>query len=233
MNVPLPYPHDIPDLESYEFHAITEAVEPKWSEFHDFLSLANGQPVVVVVDLAGIIGSRRVKVLDKIKAATQSCFADEVNLNSAVAQLNRRLCGSEEGFFVVLLAVALDPATHTLNVINAGNFPPIFRSAKGDVEDLGKDNLGLPLGILEDVQYQHSSLRLQPGDSLILFTDGMVDAEDANNEAFGLERIEQLVAASNGTPKQIVDSLLEQVREHLTGATQYDDITLVCMQRRK
>jgi serine phosphatase RsbU (regulator of sigma subunit) len=233
MNVPLPLPQDVPELECYELHATTEVAGSHCGDFYDFLSLANGQLVIVVGDIAGIIGPPIVKVLDKTKVATQSCFAGEVTPAFAVAQLNRRLCGFEEEFFVVLLAVALDPATHTLNVINGGHFPPILRSAKGDVEDLGKDNLGLPLGVLEDVKYQHSSLHLQPGDSLILFTDGIVDATNANHEAFGLEKIEQLVAASDGAPKQIVDLLLEHVQDHMTGTTQDDDITLVCIQRRR
>jgi serine phosphatase RsbU (regulator of sigma subunit) len=221
----------MPVIDGYDFYAVTEAVQSYCGEFYDFLRLANGQLAIVLVDVAGIIGNRVVKVLTRIKAESQACFAGEVTATFAVAQLNQRLCDIGEDAFVTLIAVVLDPQTHAVTVVNAGHFPPILRRAKGNIEDPGKDKMGLPLGILQGQEYQHWSFHLQPGDSLMLFTDGFVDAENTKHEPYGVERMEQQFAVSHGSPKQIVDLLLEQVRDHLTGATQYDDITLVCIQR--
>ncbi len=149
-----------------------------------------------------------------------------------VERLNRSLCeyGASERF-VTFLLIRLDGRRHTLTVVNAGHMPPLVRRADGKIEVVGDRQAGLPLGVMAEVRYRSSRISIHPGDVVVLYTDGVSDALDPEGRPFGLAGLERILAVAppdvDGTGEAILDSL----RTHAAGRSQYDDITLLCLGR--
>ena len=123
----------------------------------------------------------------------------------------------------------LDPATGQLEYVSAGHPFPFLRRADGSVEELGQG--GLPLGIREPLPYRPGTTTLAPGDLLVLYTDGLVEATDPRGtEAFGYERLRALTA-SGGEPQALHDGILAAFDAHVGGEPLLDDLTLVVVAR--
>jgi hypothetical protein len=146
-----------------------------------------------------------------------------------VGRLNRRLChtGDRRAFMSLFYGI-LDPATGELHAVCAGHPYPVKVSAAGVLEELGSG--GLPLGIREDLQLASIRARLEPGDLLLLYSDGLPEAVNAAGESFGFERMKSL-AKPGGTPSAIVDRILAAHRQHLGEEPLTDDWTVLALRR--
>ncbi|HVS36380.1 MAG TPA: PP2C family protein-serine/threonine phosphatase, partial [Gemmataceae bacterium] len=137
--------------------------------------------------------------------------------------------------FVTLTAAVVDPKTHVVTLVNAGHFSPLlFRQNGGSLADaVPKKTAGVPLGIMEGYAFESCQVTLDPGDSLILFSDGLHDMLSPGNEAFGLPGIHSAVLEASGpaTPRLIGERLLQSVMHHASGREAPDDLTLVCFGR--
>jgi serine phosphatase RsbU (regulator of sigma subunit) len=148
------------------------------------------------------------------------------------------LAGSMDRF-VTFAAAVLDPVQNAVTVVNAGHMPPLlYCPTSGTLVDaIDADLGGPPLGLVEGYQYQSAQVALQQGDSLILYTDGVTDASNAQNQPFAMKGIRAAVlnedAVGSGPPRPEVvgRQLLEAVRKHSAGRAQNDDIALVCFGR--
>jgi sigma-B regulation protein RsbU (phosphoserine phosphatase) len=146
-----------------------------------------------------------------------------------IAMLNRTLCrtGTRRTFMTVFYAL-LSPATGDLVSVCAGHPFPLLRRAGGRVEELGRG--GLPLGVRDDLAPEPQAVTLGPGDLLVLYTDGLAEALDARAEAFGYERIADLVRPG-GTPQEVHDRILAAFDAHVGEEPLLDDLTLLVMAR--
>jgi sigma-B regulation protein RsbU (phosphoserine phosphatase) len=134
---------------------------------------------------------------------------------------------SKSGMFVTLFYGFLDSASRTLTYVNAGHNPPIlYRALDGTLTELAAT--GIAMGVLDDADYSQDSIPLAPGDILILYTDGITEAENAKQEMFDLKRLEQVILASRDLPaKEMTAAILSSVRDFSGGHPQSDDITLM------
>jgi sigma-B regulation protein RsbU (phosphoserine phosphatase) len=125
----------------------------------------------------------------------------------------------------------LDAASHTLRFANGGhNYPLLHRAANGHVEQLQAP--GIVLGVIPNPRFDEATIRLEPGDVLCLYTDGVTEAMNQRRQLFGEERlIEVLRHTSHLAPDQIVQRILDAVHGFTAGAPQNDDITLVVLKR--
>jgi serine phosphatase RsbU (regulator of sigma subunit) len=192
--------------------------------------LPNGRVAIVLADVVGH-GVAAAMLMAKLSAETRFCVATESQPKAAVTNLNTRLCGLEIDRFVTLVLVVINPRTHQATIVNAGHLPPLYRRADGRVEEVGKATAGVPLGIAERVEYKQVGLQLEPGDSLTLLTDGLPEALDRDMQQYGLQRVRQQLQESTGTSESIGTSLLADVRRHLDGRAQDDDVCLVVVRR--
>ena len=108
---------------------------------------------------------------------------------------------------------------------------PIFRRADGSIEEPGDDEAGIPLGIMDGVEYKQASVTLESGESLTLYTDGLDEAVNASGEQYTIERMREGVKAADGTPKGTGEAIVTDVRAHITGCLQDDDMCLVVLRR--
>src|SRR6202043_2228678 len=156
----------------------------------------------------------------------------EPDLGQAVTKLNDLLYEftSQADRFVTLAVAVLDPVEHTLTMVSAGHASPLLYRPNGEPleEVVSKRVAGVPLGIMEGYPFDSCQISLQPGESLLIFTDGVTDALDVNNKQFNPSGIQAaLQTAGHASPKQLVDRLARAVQVHATGREPFDDVTLV------
>jgi sigma-B regulation protein RsbU (phosphoserine phosphatase) len=117
-----------------------------------------------------------------------------------------------------------------LTAVNAGHCPVLIRRRNGGIERI--ESSGLPLGILGNASYKETTSSLEPGDLVLLYTDGLTEAEDPDEEEFGVERVEQVVARlSDATAEAACGELLRVVEEFTQGQPLQDDATLLVVER--
>jgi sigma-B regulation protein RsbU (phosphoserine phosphatase) len=117
-----------------------------------------------------------------------------------------------------------------LRAVNAGHLPLLIRRRNGAIDEVNSS--GLPLGILEIDNYRDEDAVLEPGDLLLLFTDGLTEAEDDDDEEFGVERLKEVVAGLDGaSAEEACDAILTEVGRHLGEGSMQDDATLLVVER--
>jgi sigma-B regulation protein RsbU (phosphoserine phosphatase) len=125
----------------------------------------------------------------------------------------------------------IDPKLHQLTVVNAGHMDPLVRRASGTIEAVGRAGAGTPLGVIASVVYRRVAVALEPGDLVVLYTDGVTESMDRDHQPFGVERLTNVLAAAPQGVAAVGEAILAAVREHAVGRSQSDDITIVCFER--
>jgi serine phosphatase RsbU (regulator of sigma subunit) len=226
-------PQRRPDVAGYEFFDHYESAQEIGGDYYDFVPLPGGRLAVLLGDVAGK-GVPAALVMARFSVEARVCLESEPDLAAAVARLNAVMVRSAVAErFVTLAATVLDPAAHTATLVSAGHPSPLLcRHAGGQVEKaVPLQTAGPPVGIAEGQVYRSCQLPLLPGDSLVLFSDGVSDALDAQGRPFGTRGIHEVLRQEQSGPHQTGERLLRAVKQHAAGCRQNDDITLVCFGR--
>jgi serine phosphatase RsbU (regulator of sigma subunit) len=226
-------PQSLPEVPGYEFYAYYEAAQQVGGDYYQFTSMPGGRLAVLLGDVAGK-GVAAALVMAKFSVEARVCLLAEPDLAKAVSKLNAVMSKAAlADRFVTLVTVVLDPAGHTATLVNAGHPSPLIsRRASGTLEEAApKDTSGPPIGIIDGIDYECRQVRLEPGDSLVLFSDGVTDAMNAEEHTFRTRGVRAVLEAGNVAPQELGERLLAAVKRHSRGCTQNDDITLVCFGR--
>jgi sigma-B regulation protein RsbU (phosphoserine phosphatase) len=154
-----------------------------------------------------------------------------------IALANRLICADAAGgMFVTLFYALLDPATGALTYVNAGHNPPLLHRANRQV---GPDNLielgrtGMALGVVDDAAFEQRTVQFHPGDLVLLYTDGITEALDEQEQDFGVQRLQQVLVQRHRAPVADIVEAIEQVLEaYVDDLSPFDDITMVAVRRR-
>jgi sigma-B regulation protein RsbU (phosphoserine phosphatase) len=160
------------------------------------------------------------------QASLKTLSTAQVPLTELVANMNKYACSNSQGGlrFTTAFLSEYDPARHIFTYINAGHNNPILRRSTGLIERL--DVGGLPLGIQPEAIYESASVALSAGDWLIIFTDGLVEAENAHQEEYGETRLLGAIAAgAAGTPQEMLTRMMAEVDLFVGATPQHDDVT--------
>jgi len=200
-------------------------------DYFDFLPYPDGRVALLVGDVAGK-GMPAALLMSSLQARVQVLFDEPADLAALVTRLNRIInsnCPANR--FISFFIGVLDPKTGQLNYVNAGHNPPLLARRDGTVEKL--DCTGLILGIMPSARYEQQTVTLQPGDIVVLFSDGVTEASRPDvDEEFGEERLAQAVFKLRDLPaKSIIEAINQQVQEFTVGSPPADDITLVIAKR--
>jgi serine phosphatase RsbU (regulator of sigma subunit) len=130
-----------------------------------------------------------------------------------------------------MIAAVVNPQTHELTLVNAGHMAPLIRRTDGSIEEVGEDDAGLPLGVAPGFEYSAYTRKLEPGDVVLVFTDGISEAMNQERSLYGLERLRTELAAPNIAPAELGEHILDDVRKFADGFAQSDDMCLVCFGR--
>ena len=160
------------------------------------------------------------------QASLKTLSTAQVALPELVANMNKYACSNSQGGlrFTTAFLAEYDAARRIFTYINAGHNNPILRRSNGLIERL--DVGGLPIGIQADAKYESASTALEPGDWLIIFTDGLVEAVNARDEDFDEPRLlSVLEAGPSATPKELLDRLMGSLDLFVGSTPQHDDVT--------
>ncbi len=223
-------PSQMPRDERYDIAAIWQPALNCGGDCYDLLELGSGRLGLLVSDVAGK-GVPAALLMANAQALLRA-FADvAAPPHEVMAKINRSLCRQHvSGRFVTSFYGVLDIDAYRLTFTNAGHNPPLLVRVDGRVERLNTG--GLVLGILDDVRYEQQTVELHRGDRLVLFTDGITEAEPADGIAFGDERlIDDVRAELDSTARSLVDRLMHTVSRFTGGAFQ-DDATVIAVRIR-
>lgn len=226
-------PQHPPEVEGYEFRDAYHAALEVGGDYYDFLQLPDSHLGIVIGDVSGK-GVSAALYMAKLSSDVRFHSAGQTEPAEVLSRLNRAMGSQvEEGMFVTLLFVSLNTRTGEMKIANAGHLPPMVRRADGK-KILTLDSPGnFPLGISDEGKYQQESFQLRLGDTVAVFTDGVVEAIDPDLEQYGWERLSEAMTASDGRPEEMLERILSSVRSFCRGALQSDDITLVCFGPKK
>jgi phosphoserine phosphatase RsbU/P len=181
--------------------------------------------VFAVADVAGK-SIPAAMLMATFQASLKTLSTAQVALPELVANMNKYACSNSQGGlrFTTAFLAEYDAANRVFAYINAGHNNPILRRSSGSIEHL--DVGGLPLGILAEAKYESASAALAPGDWLIIFTDGLVEAENARQEEYGEARLLSLLGANaSSTPQEFLELLMASLDLFVGSTPQHDDVT--------
>jgi serine phosphatase RsbU (regulator of sigma subunit)/pSer/pThr/pTyr-binding forkhead associated (FHA) protein len=226
-------PQQLPVVPEYEFFAFNASAMEVGGDYYDFISLPGHRLGILLGDVAGK-GVAAALITVKFSVEARSCLLNEKDPARAVGKLNELMCRAAlTDRFVTLIAAVLDPATHSVVLVNAGHPSPLLsRFATGVVEKAAPPVVaGMPIGVDENHVYNSRKIDLQAGDRLLFFSDGVTDAMDAHDRAFGAKGAQRILEGPYCTPRKTGDLLVQAVKRHTAQCSQYDDITLVSFGR--
>ena len=222
-------PHDLPLVPGYLFAHSYRTANEVGGDYYDLTLLPDGRLSLMLGDASGH-GMAAGLVMAIADATLNTALDLDPSPERVLTLLNRTLCrtGTKRTFMSVFYAVLI-PQTGELQYVCAGHPFPLLRRANGAIEELGCG--GFPLGLREPLDVVRRSVTLQPGDLLLLYTDGLPEAVDAMGKiAFGYERI-QATLELGGTPQAVHDGILRNFDRHVGEEALLDDLTLVVVAR--
>jgi serine phosphatase RsbU (regulator of sigma subunit) len=221
-------PKELPTLPGWRLAAYYRPARAIGGDFYDFLELPDGQVALVAGDVTdkGIPAAL-------VMTTTHSIFRGDapglVSPSAVLEQANNRLYPDiPANMFVTCLYAVLDPHSGRLRYANAGHNLPYVATADGVTELRAR---GMPLGAMPDMTYEENEAYLAPGESILLHSDGLVEAHNPAGEMFGFPRLQEIVENSSGS-EHLIDECLTELKEFVgSDWEQEDDITLVTLQR--
>jgi serine phosphatase RsbU (regulator of sigma subunit)/anti-sigma regulatory factor (Ser/Thr protein kinase) len=221
-------PKQLPELPGWQVAAYYRPAREVGGDFYDVIPLPEGRVGFVVGDVTDK-GVPAALVMAATRSVLRASAQRLVEPGEVLERVNEHLCPDMPAkMFVTCLYGVLDPATGHFRFANAGHDLPYVKTAGGSEELRAR---GMPLGLMTGMRYEEKETILEPGDSLLLHSDGVVEAHDPDGEMFGFPRLKQAVADYPGGG-ELIDRVLSDLHAH-TGphAEQEDDITMVTLQR--
>jgi serine phosphatase RsbU (regulator of sigma subunit)/tetratricopeptide (TPR) repeat protein len=226
-------PEEIPSLTGWQLSAILEPARETSGDYYDFIPLPNGQLGIVVADVADK-GAAAALYMTSSRTLIRSYAVEYPSQPELVlSSVNQRiLTETHAGLFVTIFYGVLDPTTGRLTYCNAGHNPPFLFSSQegGAVQELHKT--GMALGIAEGGTWEQGEAMLAPSDVLIIYSDGLTEAQNEQETLFSEERLEKTAKANLGrSAQEIQEAMLEEVHDFVGDAPRSDDLTLVILKR--
>jgi serine phosphatase RsbU (regulator of sigma subunit) len=199
-------------------------------DYFDFFSYPSGKVALALGDVSGK-GMPASLMMMGLQARVQVLAEDTGDLSGLMTRLNKITCANcPSNRFVTFFFSVLDPATGDLAFCNAGHNPPIVIRASGGAEML--EGGGPVLGILPVACYWEQHARLEPGDMLVLYSDGVTEATNPGEQEYGEERLIALVSSLRSqAAAEIVNAVTRDVARWVSGAAPADDVTLIVAKR--
>ena len=198
-------------------------------DFYDFIELQDGKIGLVMADVSGK-GVPAAFFMAVARTTLRDLAGQYCDPGACLARTNEVLCQQNPmDLFVTVFYCILDPASGALRYANGGHNPPYLRRADGTIESLSGAG-GLVLGAMEGIVYPEHAVRLVAGDRLVLYTDGVTEAFNQADEAYGTERlIAEIREHGDGAAPEIVEGVCRSVAAFAGAAPQSDDITLIVL----
>jgi sigma-B regulation protein RsbU (phosphoserine phosphatase) len=213
-----------------EICGVTRPANTVGGDFYDVLPLADGRVIITLGDVAGK-GSPAALLMALLLAVLRTLVEEQLEAAALMARLNVQICRhSPTSRFITIFYGVYDPATGELTYVNAGQNPPLIRRLDGRYERL--TCTGVALGMFEHSQFRAVSSHIRPGDLLVLYSDGITEAEDPSGqplEESGLELVIERYALEGAA--RLTAHVLSAVEAHARQARFHDDLTILILRR--
>src|ERR1700733_141189 len=227
-------PSQPPSVPGLEIAFATRPANTVAGDYYDIFARASAEPgsntfLIAVADVAGK-SIPAAMLMATFQASLKTLSSTHGPLTELVARMNRYACSnSQRGRrFTTAFIAEYEPLSRRLIYVNAGHNNPILRRRTGSIERLEAG--GVPLGVMEDATYESGESILQPGDWLAIFTDGVIEAENMQQQEYGEARfIGMLHSGVMTTPDVLLESNLTDLDRFAGNAPQHDDVTCVLM----
>jgi serine phosphatase RsbU (regulator of sigma subunit) len=220
-------PHGEPTMPGLEISGCCRAAENVGGDYYGYISMPDGSLGLVMADVSGHGVAAALYM-----AAAKGALRAEARRILSPAELLRRANGALVGdfsasdVFATVFVGRFGPGGRGLEYANGGHNPPLLVRGDGSVEALGPT--GPALGFIPGLDYREESRRLESGDVLVVYTDGLVESRDSKNRLYGMDRLrEAAIGCRELSAAGIRDRLLEGLESHCDGKTAHDDVTLV------
>ena len=223
-------PDRAPGIPGYRLDGVTYPCHEVGGDFYDFIELPGGRVGIAFGDVAGK-GLPAAMLMSNLLASLRSCIEFDPPVDLLIERLNRQACRSFPiDRFVTFFYGVLDPRSHTLTWANAGHCSPYI--VRDGVPAIRLAPGGLPLGLDAGFAYHSAVQPLEPGDSLVCFSDGVTEARNDDEEEFGEDRLELILRGRNGaTPRQFMEGIVGAIDAHCGSRRYEDDLTMLVLHR--
>lgn len=221
-------PRRLPAMRGIDVTALMVPAREVGGDFYDYFMIDDDHFAVVIADVSGKgIPAAFFMAISRTLLKSNALFLREPA--QVATRLNEQLCAeNEQLMFVTAFFAVLDMRCGMLDFVNAGHNPPVLRDKRGGVRLLPRGQ-NPALAVVHDRQYQPGRIRLRAGDTLLLYTDGMTEANDPTGAMFGEQRLLDAVALHDPACEDLPQALLRRVRAFEAGCAQADDITCVAL----
>ena len=219
-----------PDRHEFDIFAVMEPAREVGGDFYDFFLIDEDHLCLVMADVSGK-GIPAALFMMISKTILQSCAMLGVSPAEILNKTNEALCSNNQvEMFVTVWLGILEISTGRLTCANAGHEYPVLKKADGEFA-VYKDKHGLVIGGMEGTKYKEYTLHLEKGDKIFLYTDGVPEATEAENQMFGIGRmLDTLNASPDADPEQLLHNVREAVRGFVRDAEQFDDLTMLSLE---
>ncbi|MFQ5650682.1 MAG: SpoIIE family protein phosphatase [bacterium] len=225
-------PDTHPRIDGLRISAKSIPTKEVGGDFYDFLQIEEGKLGIVVGDVSGH-GVSAAMVMTAAMSAMRFAAEEKRRTDEVLTMVNARLHKDiQNHMFVALFYGIFDPVNHTMRYTNAGQTLP-FLLRDGEIRFLPQAEKSdrFPLGIVQATTYEQLVLKLKPGDKLIFYTDGIVDAMNGSDESYGFHRFSASIRGnSNFAPDEMVDNLIHAMHAYCGETNVHDDVTLVILE---
>jgi serine phosphatase RsbU (regulator of sigma subunit) len=224
-------PAGCPKIEGFEIAAYSVSAMEVGGDFYDFIEMGADKAGLIIGDVTGKSVSGAL-VMSASRSIFRMLSEEDFSVADIMIRANRRTKRDiKSGMFVALLYAVLDARNKQVGMCSAGQTQPIhFQAATKSAKLLETIGDTFPLGILEEVDYQETQIQLAPGDKLVFYTDGIVEAMNRNSEMFGFERLQDIIQSSRlSTADGLLKEIVEGVNAFAEGAPQHDYITVIVL----
>jgi sigma-B regulation protein RsbU (phosphoserine phosphatase) len=226
-------PAGVPQIPGWDFAARWQPARQVSGDFYDFIPGQAGQIDLVLADVSGK-GMPAALFMALSRTIVRASMGHSPSAAEDIGRANHLVCAdAKDGMFVTVFCARLGPDTGDVAYVNAGHNPPLL-CKQGDGEEPLTElrPTGMALGIIEDFDFEQGSAHLDPGDFLLLYTDGVPDATSLQSERFEMERLRRVVLEHRHVSAAGIVTAIERAIGEFTGATaQFDDIAIMIAKR--
>ena len=224
------HPAHPPKIAGYDLMGVSFPCYEVGGDYYDFVERKAGRYAVALGDVSGK-GTGAALLMSSLHAAVRAHCTTSASAPEVVSQINQYIYdNTPANRYITFLYSELDPQTHQLNYVNAGHNPPMLVRASGAVENL--DVGGFPVGIMPFGTYEEATVQLNPGDVLVIYSDGVTESVNENDDEFGEAQLLEVIQKNRTrTAAGIRDRIDEALTRFVGKAKTVDDLTMVIVKR--
>jgi serine phosphatase RsbU (regulator of sigma subunit) len=222
-------PATCPEIAGFQIAALSTPAREVGGDFFDFNKMGDDRVGFIVGDVTGKSVSGAL-VMSAARSVFRMLSEEQLSVGEIMIRANRRSKQDmRKGMFIALLYAELNAKDRTVSLCSAGQTQPILLSSKtGEANLVQTEGDTFPLGIMDEADYQETQLQLAPGDRVVFYTDGIVEAMNEQEEIFGFERLLEVIRRARALDAgSLLKEILGRVNQFVGAATQHDDLTVI------